>query len=84
MAIKTAMWDPTEYSNSPARIAAYLSAAFQDGDIARAVGMTQLAVQAGVTREVLCKTLSHAGDSRLATLLGVVRALGLKLPPRAA
>lgn len=84
MAFKTTPWDPS----------AYLEAAFEDGDpaliattlgdIARAIGMTQLASQAGVTREALYKALSPTGDPRLSTLLGVIRALGLKLTPRAA
>jgi probable addiction module antidote protein len=94
MPIKTTKWDPIEYLNTPASIAAYLEAAFDDGDpaliatalgdIARAIGMTQLAAQAGVTREALYKALSPNGDPRLSTLLGVVKALGLKLTPRAA
>jgi len=94
MALKTTKWDPSEYLDSPKSIAAYLEAAFDDGDptliatalgdIARAIGMTQLAAQSGVTREALYKALSPNGDPRLSTLLGVVKALGLKLTPRAA
>jgi probable addiction module antidote protein len=76
------------------KAAAYLEAAFEDGDpsliaaalgdIARAIGMTQLATQAGVTREALYKALSASGDPRLSTFLGVMKALGLKLTPHAA
>jgi probable addiction module antidote protein len=94
MALKTTPWDPSEYLDGPKSIAAYLEAAFEDGDpaliatalgdIARAIGMTQLAAQTGVTREALYKALSPNGDPRLSTLLGVVKALGLKLTPRAA
>jgi probable addiction module antidote protein len=94
LALKTTPWDPSEYLDTPESIAAYLEAAFEDGDpaliatalgdIARAIGMTQLAAQAGVTREALYKALSPTGDPRLSTLLGVIRALGLKLTPRAA
>ncbi len=94
MSLKTTLWDPTKYLDSPESIAAYLEAAFEDGDpsliatalgdIARAIGMTQLASQAGVTREALYKALSPTGDPRLSTLLGVIRALGLKLTPHAA
>lgn len=94
MPIKTARWDPAEYLTNPGRIAAYLEAAFDDGDpsliatalgdIARAKGMTQLASEAGVTREALYKALSPNGDPRLSTLLGVMKALGIKLKPRAA
>jgi probable addiction module antidote protein len=92
--LKTTLWDPSEYLDSPASIAAYLEAAFEDGDpsliatalgdIARAVGMTQLAAQAGVTREALYKALSPTGDPRLSTFLGVMKALGIRLTPHAA
>jgi probable addiction module antidote protein len=47
------------------------------------MGMTQLASRAGVTREALYKALSSTGDPRLSTFLGVMKALGIKLTPRA-
>jgi probable addiction module antidote protein len=94
MPLKTAPWDPAEYLTTPSRIAAYLEAAFEDGDpsliaatlgdIARAIGMTQIATQAGVTREALYKALSASGDPRLSTFLGVMKALGIKLTPHPA
>ena len=94
MALKTTLWDPSEYLDSPEAIAAYLEAAFEDGDpaliaaalgdIARAMGMTEIAGRAGVTREALYKALSATGDPRLSTFLGVMKALGIKLTPRAA
>jgi len=94
MALKTTPFDPAEYLDTPGRIAAYLEAAFEDGDpalvaaalgdIARAMGMTQLASRAGVTREALYKALSATGDPKLSTFLGVMKALGIKLTPRAA
>jgi probable addiction module antidote protein len=94
MALKTTQWDPSEYLDSPKSIAAYLEGAFEDGDptliaaalgdVARAMGMTDLAHRAGVTREALYKALSPTGDPRLSTFLGVMKALGIKLKPRAA
>ena len=57
--------------------AAYVAQAL--GVIARARGMTEVAREAGVTREALYKSLSEDGDPRLTTLLGVARALGLTL-----
>jgi len=94
MTIKTTLWDASEYLDGPEAIAGYLEAAFEDGDpaliatalgdVARAMGMTQLASKAGVTREALYKALSPTGDPRLSTFLGVMKALGLKLTPRAA
>ncbi len=94
MPLKTTRWEPSEVLDNPESIAAYLEAAFEDGDpaliaaalgdIARAIGMTQMATQAGVTREALYKALSPTGDPRLSTFLGVMKALGTKLTPRAA
>ena len=94
VALKTTVWDAAEYLDTPESIAAYLEAAFEDGDptlvaaalgdVARAQGMTQLASQAGVTREALYKALSPSGDPRLSTFLGVMKALGIKIRPSAA
>lgn len=94
MALKTTLWDAAEYLDKPEAIAEYLEAAFEDGDpaliaaalgdVARAMGMTQLAGKAGVTREALYKALSPTGDPRLSTFLGVMKALGIKLTPHAA
>jgi probable addiction module antidote protein len=93
-ALKTTVWDPAEYLSSPEAVAAYLEAAFEDGDpaliatalgdVARAQGMSQLATQAGVTREALYKALSPNGDPRLSTLVGVMKALGIRIRPVAA
>ena len=94
MALKTTLWDAAEYLDKPEAIAEYLEAAFEDGDpaliaaalgdVARAMGMTQLAGKAGVTREALYKALSPTGDPRLSTFLGVMKALGIKIRPVAA
>ncbi len=87
MAIETTKWDGAEHLDSPEAIAAYLEAAFEDGDpqvithalgsVARAKGITQIAKDTGVTRAGLYKALSTDGDPRLTTLLGVLRSLGL-------
>ena len=93
-ALKTTVWDPSKYLSSPRSIVAYLEAAFEDGDpaliaaalgdVARAQGMSQLASQAGVTREALYKALSPSGDPRLSTFVGVMKALGIRIRPEAA
>jgi probable addiction module antidote protein len=49
------------------------------GDVARAKGMAQIAKAAGLGRESLCKALSPEGNPEFATVLKVMRALGLKL-----
>jgi probable addiction module antidote protein len=49
------------------------------GVIARARGMTQLANDTGLGRESLYKALSGEGNPSFATILKVIKALGLKL-----
>ena len=49
------------------------------GDIARAKGMTQIARDAGLSRESLYKSLSGERNPGLDTILKVIAALGLKL-----
>jgi probable addiction module antidote protein len=94
MPLKTSKWDASEYLKDDDAIAAYLEAAFEDGDlrvitqalgnVARARGMTQIARDAGVTREALYRALSDKGDPRLSTLLGVMKAIGVSLSAKAA
>ncbi len=86
---KTRAWDAAEHLNTDADMAAYLEAALEAGDpavvsaalgdIARAKGMTQIANDTGLGRESLYKALSADGNPELATVLKVVRALGLSL-----
>lgn len=85
----TTRYDAAEYLDSAEDIAAYLEAALEDGDprviaaalgaIARAKGMAQLARETGLGRESLYKALSPEGNPEFATVLKVVRALGLRL-----
>jgi probable addiction module antidote protein len=94
MALKTIPFDEAKYLSTPEAQAELLADAFESGDpgyianalgiIARARGMTQVARDAGVTREALYKALSADGDPRLSTLLGVTKALGFRLAPKAA
>ncbi len=86
---KTRPWDPAEHLESEEDIAAYLEAALDEGDpslvaaalgdIARAKGMAQIARDTGLGRESLYKALSPEGNPEFATVMKVVRALGLKL-----
>lgn len=54
------------------------------GDIARAKGMSEVAREAGLSRESLYKALSEDGNPSLATVLKVAKALGLRLHAKAA
>ena len=49
------------------------------GDIARAKGMSQVAKEAGLSRESLYRALSADGNPSFATVLKVARALGVRL-----
>lgn len=49
------------------------------GDIARAQGMSQVAKNAGLSRESLYKSLSGERVPDFSTILKVTKALGLKL-----
>lgn len=54
------------------------------GDVARAKGMSQVAKDAGLSRESLYKALSADGNPSFATVTKVMRALGVRLVARAA
>ncbi|NOT53438.1 MAG: putative addiction module antidote protein [Deltaproteobacteria bacterium] len=88
---KTIPYDVAEQLRSPEEMAAYLDAWLTEapddaagiaralGDIARAKGMTQVAKDAGLSRESLYKALSADGNPSFATVLKVARALGVQL-----
>jgi probable addiction module antidote protein len=93
---KFARYDVVGYFKSDEDIAGYLDARIEEagddaayiaaalGDIARARGMAQLAKDTGISREGLYKALSADGNPSLATVLKVVKALGLKLTTKVA
>ena len=83
--------DVSEHLRTPEEMAAYLEACLEEanddaafiakalGDIARAKGMTQVARDAGLSRESLYKALSGDRSPSFDTILKVLSALGLKL-----
>ena len=87
----TTRYDVAEHLRNPQEMAAYLEACLEEadgdaafipkalGDIARAKGMTQVARDAGLSRESLYKALSGERTPSFDTILKVVGALGLKL-----
>ena len=93
---KFSRYDVADYLKSDEELAAYLDACMEEagddaayiaaalGDIARARGMAQLAKDTGISREGLYKALSPDGNPSLATVLKVVKALGLKLTTKVA
>lgn len=82
-------FDAAPYLDSEEAIATYLTDILQAndsgllasalGDIARARGMTEIAKQAGITREALYKALRHGSEPRFDTVNRVCTALGVKL-----
>jgi probable addiction module antidote protein len=92
----TTRYDVAEHLRTPEEMAAYLEACFEEangdaafiakalGDIARAKGMSQVARDAGLSRESLYKALSGGRSPNFGTILKVVAALGLKLHAEAA
>jgi probable addiction module antidote protein len=87
--LKTLPWKTEDHLETPEDIAAYLDAVFEDGDpelityalgtVARSKGMTKIARKTKLGRQNLYKALSPDGHPEFATVLNVVRALGLKL-----
>lgn len=53
--------------------------AYALGQVARAEGMTQIAKEAGLSRESLYRSLRAEGNPEMATVLKVLSALGLRL-----
>jgi probable addiction module antidote protein len=92
----TSRYDVAEHLRTPEEMAAYLEASLEEangdaafiakalGDIARAKGMSQVARDAGLSRESLYKTLSGERVPGFDTILKIVSALGLKLHAEAA
>jgi probable addiction module antidote protein len=93
---KTTRYDVAEHLRTPEEMAAYLEATLEIadgdaalvakalGDIARAKGMTQVAQDAGLSRESLYKALSGERSPGFDTILKVIGALGLELHARVA
>ncbi len=87
----TTKYDVAEHLRTPEEMAAYLEACLEEtkddaafiakaiGDIARAKGMSQVARDAGLSRESLYKALSGERSPGFDTILKVLHALGLKL-----
>jgi len=92
----TTKYDVSEHLRTSEEMAAYLEACIEEangdaafiakalGDIARAKGMSQVARDAGLSRESLYKALSGERSPGFGTILKVIDALGLRLHAEAA
>lgn len=84
--MKTTKFDIADYLDSDEMIAEYLNAALEDGDeealivaignIAKAIGMTKIAEQTGLSRPSLYKALSEGSKPQFSTIIRVLRAIG--------
>lgn len=89
MTTETLPFDSARHLETEEDIAFYLQAVLEENDpallchalgqVARAKGMTQLARDTGLTREALHRALSTDGNPEMATVMKVLKALGLRL-----
>ncbi|MDO8440423.1 MAG: putative addiction module antidote protein [Polaromonas sp.] len=91
LAEKFSRWDSADYLKTEEDVDLYFELCLQEdpgdgslirralGSIARARGMSQLARDTGLAREGLYKALSPDGNPEFATVMKVIKALGLKL-----
>ena len=89
--IKTTRYDVAEHLRTPEEMAAYLEACIEEADgdatfidkalddIARARGISQIAKDAGLSKESLSRALYGELSPSFDTILKVVNDLGLKL-----
>jgi len=87
--METTRFDASELLDTPARRAAYLSAAFETGDleeirdalgvVARARGLAEVAREAKLSRTSLYKTLGGKGNPEFGTVVRVLASLGIRL-----
>ncbi len=87
----TTKYDVSEHLRTPQEMGAYLEMCIEEskgdaafivkalGDIAKAKGMSQVARDAGLSRESLYKALSGERSPGFDTVLKVIGALGIKL-----
>ncbi|BCX81403.1 hypothetical protein MIT9_P0981 [Methylomarinovum caldicuralii] len=83
------VFDPAEHLKDRKDIAAYLAAVLEEGDpaelaqalgvVAKARGMTEIAREAGISRETLYRALQPGNSPKMDIIIKVCRALGCKL-----
>ena len=89
MVIKAKPFDIAEHLNNPEEIRGFLQEVAETGNetdfihalsiASRAMGMTEIAKKAGVTRASLYKSLAEGGNPNFATVSKVTKALGCRL-----
>ena len=85
----TSTFDISDYLDNKETITEYLNTVLEEGDtqdvitaighIAKAVGMTKIAEESGLSRSSLYKALSDGAKPQFDTVLKVLRAIGGKI-----
>ncbi len=84
--METSNFDISDYLDSKEMIAEYLNTVLEEGDnsdiinaighIAKAIGMTKIAEETGLSRPSLYKALSDGAKPQFATIMKVLKAIG--------
>lgn len=84
--METSKFDIADYLDSNEMIAEYLNAVLEDGNeneiitaignIAKAIGMTKIAEETGLSRPSLYKALSDGAKPQFGTIIKVLKAVG--------
>ncbi|MHC8949618.1 addiction module antidote protein [Sphingobacterium hungaricum] len=87
--METSKFDIADYLDSNEMIAEYLNEVLEEGDdsdilaaignIAKAIGMTKIAEQTGLSRPSLYKALSEGAKPQFSTIMKVLKAVGGQL-----
>ena len=91
--MSTTKFEIADYLDNNEMIAAYLNTVLEQGDnddivaaigdVAKAIGMTKIAEETGLSRPSLYKALSDGAKPQFATILKVLKAVGgqIKIDP---
>ena len=84
--METSRFDIADYLDSKEMIAEYLNTVLEEGsnseiitaigNIAKAIGMTKIAEQTGLSRPSLYKALSDGAKPQFSTIMKVLKAIG--------
>ena len=86
---KISKFDIVDYLDSNEMIAEYLNAVLEEGNdaefvtaighIAKAIGMTKIAEETGMSRPSLYKALSEGAKPQFSTIMKVLKAVGVQI-----
>jgi len=84
--METSKFDISDYLDSNEMIAEYLNSVLEEGDnsdiitalghVAKAIGMTKIAEETGLSRPSLYKALSDGAKPQFSTIMKVLKAVG--------